>query len=43
MGTDFEGRNVTNALTGAYLSSFSHASGPMTGYALSSYFSNDID
>jgi hypothetical protein len=25
-------QNVTNALTGAYLSSFSHQSGPMTGY-----------
>ncbi|TVY82350.1 hypothetical protein LSUE1_G002406 [Lachnellula suecica] len=24
--------NVTNAITGAYLSSFSHASGPMTGW-----------
>ena len=25
-------RNVTNAVTGAFLSTFTHDSGPMTGY-----------
>lgn len=29
--TNTVNRNVTNAVTGAFLSSFSHASGPMTG------------